>query len=469
MAEERGGLGPLGGLDRRVLLVGSVGVVLVVIAFFFLFRGCADRVRGPSMTMIYSHLDLKDTSEIVTRLKDLGIPYQIQQEGQAIAVPKDKADTARLGLAEKGLPKGGSVGWEIFDESKLGATDFDRRIQLIRAISGELARTIRTLTAIEDARVQIVIPEQRLFETTKAPVTASVLLQILPGRMLTLSQINGIVHLVASSVENLQPENVTVVSTEGHILAPRAAATKPLPSFVTEALAATPPPMASTGEVAAAMGAASPESVAAQKIVPVTISPLPTKVAETPSPEEIRMRAKKAMAMELTEKARTAISGIFPAHTASAQIGVEVGPKPDAKGDWPIQKIRGTIMIDQAFVLSTELKNAAFREVASAIGYNKTRGDRLELWRVPQLASTIGKKGGTFFRRDYGMVWIIFVVLAVVVGWIVIRIRRAESPAEELPRVSVLPEDQRTMDRIRQIAVENPQRIAGMIERWLAE
>jgi flagellar M-ring protein FliF len=163
-------------------------------------------------------LDLKDAALVITRLKDLKIPYQIKDNGHAIAVPKAKADEARLGLAAKNLPGGGTVGWEIFDQSKLGATDFDRRIQFVRAISGELARTINRINVIEDARVQIVIPETKLFEVSTAPVTASVLLKMKAGESLTRNQVNWIVRLVAGSVENLKPQNVTIIDTNGNIL-----------------------------------------------------------------------------------------------------------------------------------------------------------------------------------------------------------------------------------------------------------
>jgi flagellar M-ring protein FliF len=137
---------------RRMLLLGGVSVVVIFAVLFFLFRGCAPAVRGPNYTVIYSNLELKDAANAIARLKELAIPYEIREEGRAIAVPKDKADQARLGLAEENLPAGGVVGWEIFDEARLGATDFDRRIQLIRAISGELSRTIRRIQAVEDAR-----------------------------------------------------------------------------------------------------------------------------------------------------------------------------------------------------------------------------------------------------------------------------------------------------------------------------
>ena len=454
MAEEGGAQGLLANIDRRLLLAGSVGVVLAIILLFFLFRGCSGRVGGRGFSTIYSNLDLKEAAEIVTKLKELAIPYQIKDEGQAIAVAKDKADQARLGLAEEGLPRGGSVGWEIFDESRLGATDFDRRIQLIRAISGELGRTIRSLVAIEDARVQIVIPEQRLFETTKVPVTASVLLKMHPGSHITLSQVNGIVHLVASSVENLQPENVTVVSNEGHILAPRSVATKTLPAIPVEE-------ETSVEEKGAA--ATQPE----EKMVAVKISPEASQAPATPSPEELLLQARKEKSEELTARAKSALSDLFPANTASAHIAVELSAG-QVEGAWVIQGLRGTILIDQVYALSDDLKKSAFERVAASIGYDRARGDRLELWRVPDLAATLGK--GSKAKQWPANPWVYVIFLVTVLGGFIYFIWfRSRKGADEIPRVAAEPLPESMVDQVRSLATQNPRAIATLIERWLTE
>jgi len=186
--------------NRRLVTIAGVIVVITVMAFLWTLRGCFS-IPGSGNNgylTIYTGLDLKDTANVVSRLKDLKIPYEVKENGSAVAVPKGKADDARLGLAEKNLPLGGSVGWEIFNETRMGATDFDRRIQLIRAISGELSRTIKRIKGIEDAYVQIVLPETKLFEVTKAPVTAAVLLKIAPGERLNPQHVMGIVNLVTA-------------------------------------------------------------------------------------------------------------------------------------------------------------------------------------------------------------------------------------------------------------------------------
>ncbi len=210
---------------RQIAIIATVAMVIFFTLFLVGLRSCSSSSdkgptgeKLPADVAIYSNLDLKDSAMVITRLKELKIPYQIKDEGRTVAVPRGRADEARLGLAEKNLPAGGTVGWEIFDQSKLGATDFDRRIQFIRAISGELSRTIDRISSVEDARVQIVIPETQLFQATTAPVTASVLLKLKTGETLSQGQVNGIVYLVANSVENLKPANVTIIDTNGTIL-----------------------------------------------------------------------------------------------------------------------------------------------------------------------------------------------------------------------------------------------------------
>src|SRR3989339_898006 len=189
--------------NRRLLVIIGVVIAVVLIVFLWSLRGCVSGIKNQNSgyLTIYTGLDLKDTANVVSRLKELKIPYEVKEEGSAIAVPKDKSDEAKLGLAEKNLPIGGSVGWELFNETRMGATDFDRRIQLIRAISGELSRTIKRIEGVENARVQIVIPETRLFATEAPPVTASVMLRLSPGFSLSPAKINGISHFVGSGVE----------------------------------------------------------------------------------------------------------------------------------------------------------------------------------------------------------------------------------------------------------------------------
>ena len=167
---------------------------------------------------LYAGLEVEDQAAIVDYLKENNLPYRLDPKASAILMPGNAVYETRLTLAQMGLPKGGTTGFEIFDDSKMGMSEFQQRIAYMRAIEGELARTISQMAQIENARVSVVIPEQRLFLEQQKPSTASVLLRLRQGATLGPTQVKSIIHLVAHSVDGLEPDSVTVVDTNGRIL-----------------------------------------------------------------------------------------------------------------------------------------------------------------------------------------------------------------------------------------------------------
>lgn len=164
----------------------------------------------------FSGLASDDAAAIVDDVRSRGIPYQLSADGSTIRVPPDKVADVRLSAASKGLPKGGSTGFELFDKSSFGLTDFAQRVNYQRAIEGELERTINSIDAVSASRVHIVIPEDSLFTDQQQPTTAAVVLQLKPGQQLSSAQVNGITHLVSGAVPNLKPENLTVIDGAGN-------------------------------------------------------------------------------------------------------------------------------------------------------------------------------------------------------------------------------------------------------------
>ncbi|GHV42134.1 hypothetical protein FACS1894187_24220 [Synergistales bacterium] len=167
---------------------------------------------------LYAGLEVNDQAAIVAYLKENNIPYQLDSISNAILLPQGQIYEARLALAQEGLPKGTSTGFEIFDDSKMGMSEFQQKIAYIRAREGELQRTIAQLDSVEFSKVSIIIPEERLFLAQQRPSTASVLLKLRAGSQLGSPQIKAILHLVSRSVDGLLPENVTIVDTTGRIL-----------------------------------------------------------------------------------------------------------------------------------------------------------------------------------------------------------------------------------------------------------
>ena len=163
----------------------------------------------------------RDAAEVLQRLEEAGIPYTLEQDllGRAvISVPREHVYRTRIEVAAQGIPRQGSVGFEIFDETQLGMTDDVRRINLRRALNGELERTIRAMDFVEDARVQVAIPEQRLFLSQQEKPTAAVMLTLRPGLRLAAEQVRAIQRLVGSTIEGLDPDDVFVVDSRGNPL-----------------------------------------------------------------------------------------------------------------------------------------------------------------------------------------------------------------------------------------------------------
>lgn len=202
---------------QRIAIIGAVVVALgIVIALIA-------ASSSPDMHVLFSDLDPKDAATIVEKLKEQNIPYELSDGGTTIRVPQSHVYELRLALARDGLPAGSTVGYEIFDRTNLGMSDFVQKLNHKRALEGELQKTIASFDEVQKVRVMIVLPEKALFEKDQKKPTASVLLHLKSGRSLSKLNIEGIQNLVASSVEGLSPADVTVVDQHGQILsqAPR--------------------------------------------------------------------------------------------------------------------------------------------------------------------------------------------------------------------------------------------------------
>jgi flagellar M-ring protein FliF len=200
-------------------LMAMVAVTTALIGFFaFVIM----RVTTPQMTTLFTDLSVEDSSGIIKDLERQAIPYEIRNDGAVIMVPKDKVTRLRMKLAESGLPKGGGVGYEIFDKSDaLGTTSFVQNINHLRALEGELARTIKAIDRIQAARVHLVLPERPLFSRETPEPSASIVLRVRGA--LEPQQIRAIRHLAASAVNGLKPQRVSIVDEAGQLLADGAA------------------------------------------------------------------------------------------------------------------------------------------------------------------------------------------------------------------------------------------------------
>jgi flagellar biosynthesis/type III secretory pathway M-ring protein FliF/YscJ len=483
---------PSGG-GRQILILATVAMVVFFAIFLVGLRSCSSSNSNPasseqqqkqtkvvsekpagSNVAIYSNLDLKDASSVVVRLKDLKIPYQLLDGGRTIAVPKARADEARLGLAEKNLPTGGTIGWEIFDQSKLGATDSDRRIQFIRAISGELSRAIDRISAVQDARVLLVIPETNMFAATTSPVTASVLLKLNPGMTLSQEQVNAIVYLVAGSVENLKPQNITIIDTDGNILTGGGI---PLPTPKIRANVVTTP-----------------------AIQPVTQQQENQEliVEKAQEKEALQVQAKIDLEEKLTSKAQAILNRIYPPNTVMVKVSVD-----------SIKDMRTTVVVllDKRFNLTNDIKSTTIDTLSAAVGYDAARGDKILIKRttfrtVTQGSATVSsvnklssidlsqvKSIAKKIYRKYGRVGASAVIIIPVIILLLL-FRMLFSPKRPARVVSPTPREETTsvqseegvpteesaqneeipvVEEMRTLASQSPDQAANLIRQWIME
>ena len=202
-------LGPVRLAIMGAIMLGMIG--------FFIFL--ATRLT-PSMVLLYGDLNADDSSRITSQLSSQNVPFELLQGGSQIMVPSDRALKLRLSLASQGIPSGGSLGYELFDDQQtIGTTSFVQNINLVRALEGELARTIQTISSIRSARVHLVFPRRELFSREKHQASASITLRMGDG-LLERDQIAGIQHLVAAAVPGLVPARVSIISSStGKLLA----------------------------------------------------------------------------------------------------------------------------------------------------------------------------------------------------------------------------------------------------------
>jgi flagellar M-ring protein FliF len=197
--------------QKLKLGLGALALLALVLAFFFMGR-------QPEWRVLYANLSDKDGGAIVAQLSQMNVPYKHAEGGQALMVPADKVHDTRLRLASQGLPKGSVTGFEMMEANRFGMTQFQERLTFQRGLEGELTRSIQSLSSVQSARIHLALPNQNGFFREQQKPSASVLLTLHPGRTLDRAQVAGIVHLVASSVPEMNPKAVSIVDDAGNLL-----------------------------------------------------------------------------------------------------------------------------------------------------------------------------------------------------------------------------------------------------------
>lgn len=199
----------------RLAIMG--GVLLGIVGFLIFLT---TRLSAPGHELLYGELEPADSARVVQALDQAGISYSLRQNGSQIFVPGERVGPARLLLADQGLPSGGSIGYEIFDnQDALGSTNFQQQVSLVRALEGEISRTIQTIDAVKQARVHLVMPKRELFSRENQQPSASIFLRMRTTTRLDREQVAAIRHLVAAAVPSLNPSRISIVDNKGSLLA----------------------------------------------------------------------------------------------------------------------------------------------------------------------------------------------------------------------------------------------------------
>ena len=460
---------------RRLVVLGgaagSLGLVLTV----------AWWVQQPLYRPLFTNLGREDVATIVEALGAEGVPYRLEDGGGAVLVPADRLYALRLSLASRGIPAGGGVGFEIFDKQQLGQTDFVQRLNYQRALQGELARTIGELGGVESARVHVAMPERSAFVTQDRRPSASVVIKLARAGGLARPQIDGIVHLVAASVQGMTPDAVTVVDESGRMLT----ASSPGDDPVGAAGYQRTVERAAEERIESLLGTI----VGAGKVVARVAATIDfsrtERTEETYDPDKTALRESHATREQAPAATRSERRDETQSFEVSKTVSRTVAPVGAVKSLSVAVLVDGTYREqngERVFVPRPEDELERLKTlVAGALGISEARGDRLEVttapFQTPEPEPTPGALAGlspwvpALVPRLLGL-GLVLGLLAIVVRPLVRTIGATRGPARPQIPAAVVERDGAVGELAREnvaLAQQNPERAAQLVRQWLAE
>jgi flagellar M-ring protein FliF len=300
---------------RRLLVVGAILVVGAAAVAIFL-AGTAEGYQ-----YAFTNLGPEDSAEAQATLKGAGVPFRLEADGSALAVPASRVYDVRLLLAAQGLPRGGGVGFELFDRGDLGVTEFTQKVNLRRAIEGELARTIGRLAEVRSARIHLTLAEKGLYRDEDRPASAAVVVNLRPGRVLGEKELSGIRHLVASAVPGLAAEGVAIVDGSGTVLsADGGTGGDAIVSFQRNLERDL------EGRVVALLERAVGAGAVVARVTATVDATEVTRSAETYDPDSAALRSERSVIQSQSQDSGTGPAGARPAGIAGAAANQPLAP-----------------------------------------------------------------------------------------------------------------------------------------------
>ncbi len=495
------------------MILGGIAAATLV-AFYFIFLAS----KSPTMVVAFSGLAPEDSAAIADQLESDGVPYKIEGGGSSVSVPANQVAEVRIKLAQAGLPKGGSVGLEIFDKTNFGATDFVQQVNFRRGLEGELARSINTLDGVKASRVHIVIPEEAIFSQDQKKATASVLLQLKPGARLNEDQVKGITNLVTNSVEGLEQGGVTIIDETGHVLFDGATFDNPF----------------STGATGSQMDLQAQYEASLQNDVEQTLAKV---VGQGRSAVTVRATLNFDKVTAIEDKFGTPDQAVPRSSTTSTETfngsNLNVGNVPGTgtnggtgggtnttangnstytktetttnneinkttsttvKAPGSVEKLSVSVVLDESVTAVQE--QAITSAVAAAVGLDQVRGDTLSVTRLPFDESAVADllpaaSDGLGTYLSY--LKLLLPMLAVVLGFILVMLLLRSlgkrqltlpaphqapllqaatafptlSPVDDIPALQ--PASDPHEERVLRLADANPRAVADVVQTWMRE
>lgn len=420
MAESTQIFSQLSGLFNSLSTGKKAGFIIFMILGLSAFLGVVYFSSRPQFRLMYSNLPADDLSAIVGKLRDDKIPYRIGAGGDSVSIPEKAFYEVKMNLAASGLPKGGSIGFELFDQKTMGMTQFQQRVYFLRAVQGELERTINQLAAVESTRVHLVMPKKTLFKEDRKEPTASVIVKFKTNARLSADEVEGITFLIAGSVEGMDPKSVTLLDSRGRLLSKRATgeAAGPVSSAMIDYRRRLETGLESqiTELIGRIVG---PDKVAATVTAMLDFRQV-SKVKEVYDPDNQvarseQVRDEKTEGSEQSSSAAPGIEANLPGgagggggsstnqttkknETINYEIGKTISHITEPVGE--IKKLSIAVLVDGTYVISEGEEGQEIRTyrersaeemskitslIKNAVGYSETRGDALVVENIPFL------------------------------------------------------------------------------------
>jgi flagellar M-ring protein FliF len=484
-----------------------VAILAVGLGSMALVLGVAWWVQQPLYRPLFTNLSESDAAAIVQALRADKVPYQLEDGGRAVLVPAERLYELRLELASRGLPEGGGVGFEVFDKQSLGQTDFLQRLNYQRALQGELSRTIAQLGGVESARVHLALPERSLFVAEHRGPSASVVVKLAQGRTLSPAQIDGIVHLVAASVEGLDAAGVTVVDEGGRILTSERRADDPTGATSTALEHQQSLERTIEDRIETMLGAVVGRDKVIARVAATLDFARVERTEETYDPDRTALRSQRTTREESTgAKAAAGTPGTPAGLTNDAGARAAEGPASERRDETQsfevskvvsrtvapvgaVKQLSVAVMIDGTYTGEGEERTFTPRPqeeldrlkelVKGAVGFSDARGDRIEVASVPFQSQVVAPAGEgvtaglwrwapAVATRLGGVLFAAVMLLYVVRPLVLSLAARSAAGGPVQPSTPEAAMAQLTQHNLA-LTQQNPERAAQLVRQWLLE